>query len=555
MKLFGYELKKIAQEESELKAEFTLPVNADWSYPPNRINIQTHSFDGEKNLGEGGPIIEYRLEYNDLRTRSWAAMLTSDKAQIGVGRLLMWVIGKGLKPQCEPMTSILQDNGINLDKKKFAQSVEDRFNLFRRSKEVDWAGQKTLNELEWEAEKNAMVGGDVLVVLRYVKGKVKVQLIDGSNVQSPLYGSEWYPQALENGNVIVDGVELNSKREHVAYYVRTYALTNKIEDLYSWKYERVAAKGAKTGMTMAYLYYGLEYRINNVRGMPLISACIEKLKQMEEYSDATLNQAKEASKVNYQVIHELNAGGAAPWAGSAVQGMNIGGSTDPSKRLAVTDDGKTLGNPITVSGIGDAYNMNPGSKLEMLTNENPLYFKEFMETHENDFYAVISIPPNVAKGIYNDSHSASRAAIMDWANTLGIKRDKSTTGFKQPIVNLWLEVNVYENKIQAPGYILARTQDNQEVIDSYRCIRFVGKNPPHIDPEKEAKAARVILGTAFDHVPLNDGESVCEDLGTGNFVENLEQAAQELEQTAALKIKPLPIEQKVVDKPKGGDKD
>ena len=83
--------------KSEPKSEFKAPVDA-WYYPDNRINVQTHSFDGEKNLGESGPLIEYRLAYNDLRTRSWAAMLTSDKAQIGVNRLLTWVIGKGLKP-------------------------------------------------------------------------------------------------------------------------------------------------------------------------------------------------------------------------------------------------------------------------------------------------------------------------------------------------------------------------------------------------------------------------------------------------------------------------
>lgn len=547
MKIFGitFWAEKAQETYTAPRPDKYAPTN-NWDFPVYN-NTRIQSFDGEKNFGEGGPLTEYRLEYNDLRTRSWAAMLTSDKAQIGVYRLLTWVIGKGLKPQCEPVTSVLEDNGIKLDKKKFSKSVENRFNLFRRDKCVDWHGQKTLNELEWEAEKNAMVGGDVLVILRYIKGEIKIQLIDGANVQSPLFGSEWFPQALANGNTIVDGVELNGRREHVAYYVRTYAITNDINDLFAWKYDRVEAKGKKTGLTMAYLYYGLEYRINNVRGMPIISACIEKLKQMEEYSTATLNQAKEAARVNYQVEHELNASGAAPWANGAVNAVNIGGSTDPSKKLGVTTDGKPIGNPIVITGIGDAYNMNPGSKISMLENKNPLYFKEFMDYHSNDFFAVISIPPNVAMGIYNDSHSASRAAIMDWANTLGIKRDHSTTGFKQPIVNLWMYVNIYENKIQAPGYILAMAQGNNEVIQAYQQIRFVGKNPPHIDPEKEAKAARVILGTAFDHVPLNDAESVCEELGTGNFIENAEQAATELELTNSLGIKPLPIEQKVVD--------
>lgn len=522
-------------------------IEASWVYPPYRSNISTYSFNGEKNLGEAGPMINYLNDYVGARTRSWQAMYESDKAQIGIGRLVLWMIGKGLKPQCEPMESVLIDEGVKFDKKKFCKSVEDRLTLFMDSKDADYAKQHTGNELNAIKEKNALVGGDILTILRYKKGQgMTIQLIDGEHVMSPYYGTQWYPRELPDGHRLIDGVEIDSTGRHVAYWVKSYAITGDMKDLFQYKFERIEAFGKSSGLQMAWLYYGNEMRINNTRGMPIYSACIEKLKKMEEYSDATLNQAKEAAKVDYQVVHDLNSGGAAPFSKSLVNGYNADVPINPNSRLPVTDDGVTLNKTINVTSIGTAYNNNPGSKLEMLKNENPLYFKDFMQTHSNDFFAVINVPPNVAMGLYTDSYSASRASVMDWLNTLLNKRDHSRIGWDQHVYNFWLYIEILENRIQAPGFLKAIIEKNDIVLKAYRKIRFVGVNPPHIDPKVEAEAARIILGPAMANAPLDDLESQTERLGNGNALENVQQAATELELVNKLGIKPLPIEQKVV---------
>jgi capsid protein len=512
-------------------------------------DLGTYSYNGEKNVGGVGPMIDYKLDFNGLAIRGWQAMLESDKAQIAIKRLLTWIIGNGFKPQCEPIMSILADEGIKIEKQKYAKSVEDRWNLFRKLKSVSHDGQQNLNELQLEAEKNSMVAGDMLVILRYIKGQIKIQHIDRMNVQSPYYGSEYFPQALDNGNCIVDGVEINSKREHVAYYVRTYALTSDFNKLFEYKFERVPAYDTKTGLRRAFIYYADKHRINNVRGIPIISACIEKLKKMEEYSDSVLDQAKEAAKVSYQVVHELNGDGKAPWANNTVRGYNKGIGND-NVQLPVTADGVTTNNTINVTSMGTAYNNTPGSKIEMLQNDNPLYFKEFNETHSNEFFAVMGIPPNVAMGLYNDSYSASRASQMDWLHILLTKREHHKVGYLDYIFAFWLDIKILEGVIQAPGYLLARSQGNDTILQAYRGIRFIGINPPHIDPKKEIEAARLVLGSSFDHVPLDDMESTVERLGLGNYNENIEQASDELKKANNLGIKPIPMEQKVVDNKK-----
>lgn len=525
------------------------------SYNLSYRNVTAVPFNGEKTPGMAGPMLEYKFEYQEARIRSWQAYIESDLAQIAIRRKVTWVISKGLKKQAEPIMDILNDEGIQFDKKKFTKSVESRFNLFRKDKKVDYAGQKNLNQLSKVAVKNALIGGDVLVVLRVVKGKIKIQLIDGAHVQSPYYGTEDWPQNLADGNMIVNGVEINSKREHVAYYVKTYAVDAKFENLHQYKFDRIEAKGKKTGRTMAYLYYGTEFRIDNVRGMPLLSVCIEKLANLDLYSTATLKQAQEASKVDYQVVHDKEAKPIAPWAKSTVSGFNGRGGGDNSN-LPVTDDGEQLFTQTHITGIGTAYNNSPGSKLEMLTNENPLYFKDFYETHSDIFFAIVQIPPNVAMGKYNDSFSASRAAGKDWEHTFLVDRDDVHMNFLDNIDSLWFDLEILNNRIQAPGYILARVEENDLVMDAYRNCRFVGPGFPHIDPLKEANAARVILGKAAECIPLNDVEGETENLGRGDASENMEQFAQELKESKQLGIKLEPIlQQAQKGKGKKGEKE
>lgn len=519
------------------------------SYNLTYTNVQTISFNGEKNPGAAGPMIDYKPQYFELRVRSWQAMLESDIAQIGMNKLITWVIGKGLKLQSEPVKYVLDEEGIKFDKSKFTKSFESRFHLWKKSKTVDYSCLKNLDELCTEAERNAVIGGDVLVVLRVIKGELKIQLIDGQNVQSPYYGSEWFPQNLPNGHSLIDGVEINDKREHVAYWVKVYAVDAKFDNLYKYKFERIPAKGSKTNTTMAYLYYGSQYRINNVRGIPLIAACFEKLNNLDLYSAATLKQAQEAAKVDYQVVHDKDSSPATPWAGAAALGQNVFNNENTNSKLPVTDDGVTLGKTTHITGIGTAWNNSPGSKVETLENKNPLYFKDFYETHTDIFFAVLQIPPNVAMGKYNDSFSASRAAIKDWEHVLMVKRENHYNGFLKPIVSLFLDLQVLQNKIQAPGYVTARAQGNTIVIDCYKNCRFVGANVPHIDPLKEVNAARELLGKAFEYVPLNDVESVTESLGCGDSSENIEQGAAELTIAEGLGLKARPIEQAVVTVP------
>ncbi len=486
-------------------------------------------YNGEKNLGEVGPVKKYMPEYDILRLRSWQSFLESEITQTVFGKLTSWVIGNGLRLQSEPAKLVLAQDGIKLNAEDFSKSVEARFNLFRESNLSDYSSQKNL---DWQAElafKNAIIGGDVLVILRYVNDNLTIQLVDGANVQSPFYGTESMPYVLDNGNRIMYGVEVDSKRKIVAYYVRCW---ENPDDYF--KFERIPAIDEVSGLTTAFLVYGLEYRLDNMRGLPLISGVLETLKKMERYKEATLGSAEERAKIVLAIEHSRDSTGESPLLGQLTKAHNYDNPLD--EQLPKDVNGENLANTIAATTNKQTYNMPIGSKLTSLDTKNDLYFKDFYTINIDSVCSTLNIPPDVAKSMYNSNFSASRAALKDWEHTLHIKRKKFSYQFYRPIYKFWMHIQVLKNKVNAPGYLMAVLKNNNEVISAYTTARWVGSPVPHIDPLKEVNAERAKLGASAAALPLTTLEAATEHLNSGESESNLEQYANELKKAKALDI-------------------
>jgi capsid protein len=481
------------------------------------------SFNGEKNLGEIGPIRNYVLDYGALRLRSWQSYLESEITQTVINRFCTWVVGKGLKLQAEPSQDVLKEEGITMSAQEFSKSVESRFNLFCQSPESDFSGMENIDMYAYTAFKNAIVGGDVLVVLRYVDNKVTMQLIDGAHIQSPGYGNDYWPQILPNGNKIINGIEMDKSGKHVRYYVRK-------EDL---SFVEIEAFGKESGLQMAFLVYGLRYRLNNYRGIPLVSTVLETLKKMERYKEATVGSAEERQKITFQVVHQQYSTGSNP----LLQQMAKAYDADARNAdLPTTEEGKQLADKVAATTNKATFNMPVGAELKGLDSKNELYFKDFYSVNIDLICAALGIPPEVAMSKYDSNFSASRAALKDWEHTLNVARKSFAYMYYRPIYNFWLEVQILKNKVQAPGYLQARYAGNSEVLNAYRKARFVGAPVPHIDPEKEVKAERLKLGLSAANIPLTTVEAATESLNGGESDANMEQYANEYKKAETLGI-------------------
>lgn len=489
-----------------------------------QVGSFTMSYDGEKNLGEIGQARQYFLDYDILRVRSWQSYLESEITQMVIKKFAMWVVGGGLKLQSEPNIPLLNSEGITVDFDTFSNLTEAKFNQFCKSKYATYNNQKTFNKLAKTAFINAIIGGDVLIIQRVINGQVKIQLLDGCHVQSPLHGNDLYAAALKNGNVIRHGIEMNANGEHIAYYIRTK----------DYKFERIKAKSAN-GQVMAFLLYGSEYRLDNHRGMPLIAAVLETLKKLERYKEATVGSAEERQKIVMQIVHQLGSTGENPLAKQMAKAFNADYSSD---EIPEDINGRQLADTVAASTNKQVFNMPVNSKLEGLESKNELYFKDFYQVNIDLVCAAIGIPREVAMSIYDSNFSASRAALKDWEHTINVNRQELQEQFYQPIYNLWLDVEVLKNKISAPGYLEARVSNNYYVLEAFRNARFIGVGVPHIDPVKEVTAERMKLGEAGKHLPLTTAERATENLNGGEFKVNLANYKKELEESKDI----LPVE-------------
>jgi capsid protein len=493
------------------------------------------SFDGEKNYGEIGPIIDYRLSHKRLAARSWQAYLENDIAKTIFNRFNIWIIDKGLKIQCSPLKSVLKSEGIDLEKinfdtENFNNIAESRFSLWSKSKHSSYSGMKSLNGLAKEASKNSKIGGDVLVIQRFEDNKHTIELIDTAHLADSLMDAK-----IADGNFFKNGVEFDEKKKHIAYHVKVKGN----------KTMRVKAFN-DLGLKTAFLVYGSEYRLDNMRGLPTISTSLETLKKVDRYKEASVGSAEERQKIPFFIEHDIDSTGESPLVSQVATMLD---SNNGSDAIPTDSAGVALADHVAATTNKQTFNMTQGSTLKSLESKNELFFKEFYETNANIICAAVGIPPNVAFSIYNDSFSASRAATKDWEHSIQYERDAFKTQFYDPIFAFWLHIEILNNKISAPGYLVGFQKGNWMVTESYLNARFTGPMFPHIDPVKEVKAERAKLGSEADSIPLTTIEAATEALAGGDSMSNMEQFSEELRKAEDLDIikeeEPIGVNKKI----------
>jgi hypothetical protein len=500
--------------DSEIKSANYSGGSANYSvgsavYSPWRA-VNTKSFDGEKTAGTMGAPINLIPEHSGLRYRAHEAQLKSDVVKMITGKFFKWVIGNGLKLNVEPDESILRDLGIADDLTYFRRITESRFRIYSESKMSDFSNMSNLHRRADEAFRTAFLSGDALVILRVENGSLTTQVIDGSEVCSPVFDSKYYDDAKKNGNKIVHGIEINDRGEHIAFFVKT----NKGSILGGL--DRVSARGEESGRLMAWMIYGDKHRINHHRGIPRIAAILEKVEKLDRYTEASVAGAEERAKIVFSIEHSRDSSGENP----LVQQMrkNMGSSMDSGNPHS---EGESLGKNISRTTNKQTFNMPIGAKLSTLASSQENQYDEFFNAVFVQLCAAVDIPPEVALQKYSSNYSASRAAINGWGYIIDIYRKGFEFDFYKNVYRAWLEVEVLKGNIKAPGLMKAIMSNDEFLIESYCKSKFTGVNMPHIDPLKEVKAVRSMLGNPLtNEIPLISHERAAEVLNLGEWSEN-----------------------------------
>jgi len=475
VKIFGFTFgKKPVDTETN-----TIPVDKlnpfAYAGQNNTSDYQDSIWDGGKFSGGFGPTQLQQIDYWTLRARSEQLFNENLYAAGLIKRLVTNIINTGLMPEACPFEKIIgvPEDSLN----EWAETVETRFGIWGKNPLVcDYNQANTWGAIQRAAKTAALISGDVLVVMRHSKvtNTPMIQLISGNKVQTPYFSEK---TKLNKKHEIKHGVEFDSKKRVVAYWVRQ-------DDL---KTKRIPAYGKKTGRKISWLVFGSDKRFDDVRGTPILSLVLQSLKEVDRYRDSTQRKAVVNSILAMFIKKTDDKMGTLPIQGGAVR----------RDAVSITDS----------DGQARKFNIAsqiPGMVIEELqTGEEPvLKGGEGTDINFPIFEAAIiqavawsnEVPPEILTLAFSNNYSASQAAINEFKIFLNKEWSAFGEFFCTPIYIEWLISEVLLQKIKTPGFLEAwRNPVEYDVFGAWTSVEWYGSIKPSTDMLKQAKGSKMLI--------------------------------------------------------------
>lgn len=422
--------------------------------------------DGEKYPGGFGPTQLLLADYWTLRARSTELFETNLYARGLIRRLVTNVINTGLFLEATPEESIL---GFGEDElAAWSEDVEIRFSLWANEPKLcDYAERQTFGALQAEAYREALVAGDVLVVLHQDPRTrlPRIRLVSGSKIQTPY-------EALALKARIEHGVELDGNGRQVAYWVRQDDGTSK----------RLPAWGEKSGRRLAWLVYASDKRLDDVRGKPLLALCLQSLKEIDRYRDAIQRKAVITAILAMFIKKDTANAGTNPFASNATK---LGSAT------TIDSDGVPRNFKVAEHGPGLVVDeLQVGETPEAFqSNGTTEAFGVFEEAIVQTFAWANGLPPETLRLSFSSNYSASQAATNELRMQLEPWRCDWGATFCQPIYVDYMISSVLADKVKAKGLLEAWRDPKQwDILAAWCASDWNGQIKPAIDLLKLIKA-------------------------------------------------------------------
>jgi capsid protein len=451
-----------------------------FSYIKNKIKayvgvarppVTYENFAGDKFVGGFGDTKLFTTDYWTLRKRSAQLFEENLYARGIIRRLVTNEINTGLCLEATPDEKIV---GIDEDElNDWSESVETRFTIWGQNHLVcDYKEQMTFGELQKAARAESLIVGDILVVIRQSRrtNLPRVQLINGESVRTPLGAT------VRTGHIIKHGVELDSQLRQVAYWIRQA----------NGSFKRLPAYGERSGRRIAFLLYGTDKRMDDVRGQPMLSLVLQSLKEIDRYRDSAQRKAVINSVLAMFIRKSEDRMGTLPITGGAIR-RDTGTVTD--------SDGSRR--DFNIAG------QIPGLILEELqTGEEPVSFtgkgvNEEFSTFEAAIIQSIAwaneCPPEILTLQFASNYSASAAALNEWKMYLNRIRQEFGVNFCQPIYVEWLVSETLLQNINADGLIESWRDERQyAVFGSWVSSDWTGAIKPSTDIKKQTQGYQLL---------------------------------------------------------------
>lgn len=397
-------------------------------------------------------------------------------------RLETKIINTGLRLRCAPNSDILSGMISEEQLQAWTGKTEALWEVWGRDRRLcSVRGDKVFSTLQREAFTTAMISGDCLCVIGLNDmGLPVIELVDGLNIRQPITAN---PSA---GHILRDGVELDAAGKEVAYYVETE--TDILKNA-----KRISAY-TETGMRRAWLVRMGEGRINEVRGMPLLSVVMQNINELGKYLDSE----QRAALVNSYIAMSHTRGEQTPIGSDPLKGaMSL--SAQVTTQAA---DGDTPEKKVEFGRMAPGFlatQLAPGERIEAHDTKRPnVNFAAFAEHCIKTMSYALEIPPEILMLSFNSNYSASRQAVLQLEDYIRKATQIFTTQFNQPIYEIWLDGMVYGGRITAPGYLRSlRDERLFDVLGAWRNTKWRGLPKTDIDTLKQVKSFVLAIQEGF----------------------------------------------------------
>lgn len=483
--------------------------------------LTTGLFTGEKFPGGLNPVTIGGFDYWTLRRRSAELFDTSHHARGFIKRMITNEISTGLTPEAAPKSEIL---GIDQEfLNNWARQTETRFAVWACAPSVcDWMRVSTFGEIQAAAKMEALISGDCVVVFRpsTVPGLQSVQLIRGNLIQGPgLLNAN-----VRQGNTVKHGVELDRQKRVVAYWILQT----------DGKHKRQPVMGEKSGRRIAWMIFGTERRLDEVRGHPILSLMIQSLQSIGDYRDSAQRKALINSFITMWVEKTEDSLGSLP--------INRMSATNNETLTTTTSAGNVKVSNLNSFLPGTMVDgMAPGEKLQVhSTQGTDVNFGDFEEAIIQSLAWANEIPPEIMFLSFSSNYSASQAAINEYNLYLHKVRINWGSTFCTPIYNQWLVGQTLIGRIVTPGLVAAwRRPDQYDIFGAWTSVDWYGSIKPSTDMKKQTQGAEILIKNGW-----STNAAISRQLTGTNYESNMKRLLEENKLKVLIATPLLELEQK-----------
>ena len=369
---------------------------------------------------------------------------------------------------------------------EWQEKVSARWRLFAESKESDHLRRININKKGYLTLQSQLEGGDCFTLfLDYDRPgspfTFKTQTIEAELVSNPNNES--------NSRFLYDGIAKDSNLIPEKIWISDVHPGN---SQYLYPTEWTARNFYSANGNPLVLQHYNQIRPNQSRGVPILGTVTGKLLNLNKYSDATLVKAIIESYLT--VIIKGDKQDTQP---------NFKSPDAINKSHKVSDKYEL--------GSGNFIRLEKEAELEVVGSKNPSpLFSPYFEAMVAEIGAACGVPRSLIMMMFDKSYSASRGeVILAWMTFLKY-RTMIATGYYQPIYERFLDLEIANGNIPAPGYF-----ENPMIKKAYRGSAYHQWSGPVREAINEMNAANA--NKLYNELGVKSKKQITEEISSADW--------------------------------------